>query len=239
MSDVAMLYNQYRCIGCRACQVACKAWNENPGEKTTFNGNYENPPRLTGTTWTRMILRDEGGWLFRAERCMHCTDANCVTACPVEAQSYYPQGFVVTNQERCIGCRACVLACPYGVVNEDKESGTAKKCHFCFDRVLNGAEPACVKSCPTDALTYGDRNSLLSEAKEKAKKNGGIVYGEKEFFGLHHLYLLKAGIHESELPEFGHSISLGLESDWAIGLLGVGGLLGTAYALLKWQKGDE
>lgn len=184
-------------------------------------------------------MKDEEGWLFRAERCMHCTDANCVTACPVEAQSYYPQGFVVTNQERCIGCKACVLACPYGVVNEDKISGTAKKCHFCFDRVLNSLEPACVKVCPTDALTFGKRSDLLITARKIVKEKDGVLYGDKEFLGLHHIFVLKDTIHQNELPKFGHSISRSLITNWMVGLLGVGGFLGAAHAFLNLMERGE
>jgi len=116
----ATLIDVSKCTGCRACQVACKAWNDLPAESTSCLGCYENPPDLTANTWSRVAFYEverEGGefaWLFRSVRCMHCTEASCVEVCPTGAASHVGD-IVVIDQEWCIGCGYCVEACPFHI----------------------------------------------------------------------------------------------------------------------------
>jgi len=188
-------------MACRGCQVACKQWNEQKAEVTTNRGTYENPPDLSWDTWIKMEFREVGSngnlrWLFTRRACMHCTDAACVTVCPTKALYYHELGFVAYDSAKCSGCGYCVEACPFDVPRSGSGAitgiRTMNKCTFCLDRISNGYEPACVKTCPPGALTYGDRATLLAEAKARVAELGGnaTLYGENELGGLHVLYVL-------------------------------------------------
>ncbi len=190
-SRMAILIDTTRCIACRSCQVACKQWNRMEPDKTANRGTYENPRDLTPNLYNRVrfIEKEDGGtikWLFLNERCMHCGDAGCMKVCPSPGALYRTkEGFVAFNREKCIACKYCVSACPFGVPRygaDDKVS----KCHLCFDRIEVGMAPACSKACPTQTLQYGPRNGLIA----KARASGKTVYGEADLSGLGVLYLL-------------------------------------------------
>lgn len=205
MADKAILYDPTRCTACRGCQVACKQWNEREGEETVNEGSYENPPDLSSQTWLKIEFNElerEGkiNWLFNRRACMHCTEASCEIVCPTGAILHTDEGFIHIDQEWCIGCGYCVQACPFNVPHIDEIEGTAKKCNLCtsvgLNRIAEGLEPACVKSCPTDALILGGRDELVAEGRQrvaalKAKGYGNAyLYGETELGGLHVLYVL-------------------------------------------------
>lgn len=198
MAEKATLIDVSKCMACRGCQVACKQWNQLPAEPTTNRGTYENPPDLSPRTVTRVIFREEAtegklSWLFRKHQCMHCTQAACVELCPSNAAYSNEFGFTEIDPKKCIGCGVCEKFCPFEVPRVDYETHKAKKCWFCLDRVSNGLEPACVKTCPTDALKFGDRQQLLDQAYQvmAQPENSGVrLYGERELGGLHVLYLL-------------------------------------------------
>ncbi len=206
MAKMAMLNDVSKCMACRACQIACKEWNELPAETTRNWGSYENPPHLTAHTWTRVSFRETTGseveWVFMKYQCMHCTIAPCVNNCPTGAMHKVNDNFVVVNQEWCIGCRYCVMSCPFNVVQFDAERGVAAKCTFCIDRVSNGLRPACAKACPTGAIEYGERDMLLAKAQQRVaylQSNGfpeAQVYGDTQLGGLHVIYVL------THAPEF-------------------------------------
>jgi len=205
----AILYDTTKCTACRACQVACKGWNELPAEATTNRGTYENPPDLSSQTWLKMEFREvgQGGqldWLFTRRACMHCTDAACVTVCPSGALYHHELGFVAYNKDICTGCGYCADFCPFHVPRSDRNwaTGVAKmdKCTLCttpgFDRIAGGWEPACVKTCPTDALIYGDRSQLVADGKKRVDAlrakgySNAYLYGDRELEGLHVMYVL-------------------------------------------------
>lgn len=202
---VAMLQDMTQCIACKACQVACKEWNELPATSTRNEGDYENPRDLGPTTWTRVQFLetpDETGdarWLFFKQQCMHCADAPCVKVCPTGALKNDPRGFVSFERDLCNGCGYCADFCPFGVARVDVGSvwtGGAKaaKCTMCEDRVSNGEQPACAKACPTAAITFGDRDELITAGKERVAalqaqgSTSANLYGEKERLGV--LYVL-------------------------------------------------
>jgi len=172
-------------------------------------GSYENPPDLSPQTWLKMEFREiePGGkvrWLFTRRACMHCTDAGCVRVCPNHSLYHHESGFVAYNKDTCTGCGYCIDACPFSVPRSTRNlaSGIAKmdKCTFCttagLDRIAEGWEPACVKTCPPKALEYGDRNELVAEGRKRvaalqAKGWGNAyLYGENELDGLHAMYVL-------------------------------------------------
>jgi formate dehydrogenase iron-sulfur subunit len=202
MSDKAILFDATKCMACRACQVACKGWNELPGEETTNRGSYENPPDLSTTTWLKIKFAEVssngsiGTWLFTRRACMHCTDAGCVKACPTKALYYHELGFVAYDKNLCSGCGYCEEFCPFDVPrlassgNDDGVLNKMDKCTFCANRVTRGEEPACVKTCPTEALVFGDRDKIVAMADARAAEVGGIVYGKDVVGGTHVLYVL-------------------------------------------------
>lgn len=198
----AILVDTSKCIACRGCQVACKQWHARQGEPTSFVGTYENPPDLSAQTWRKVRFVEMTGpdgqvrWRFISDACKHCTDASCLAVCPTGALFRRPWGAVDLNQEVCNGCRYCVAACPFGVVTFNEKTGRVDKCVLCPDRVEAGLEPACVTTCPTDALSFGDRDQLLSQAKKRVAElqakgeKGAQLYGERELSGLHQIFVL-------------------------------------------------
>jgi formate dehydrogenase iron-sulfur subunit len=200
-SSNAVLVDLTRCMGCRACQVACKAWNDNPGEVTQCLGCYDNPSGLSVDTWTLTQFNevvDESGklhWVFAKRQCMHCLHPACVSACPVQALHKLDSGPVVYDEEKCIGCRYCMVACPFNVPRIDFNEFLPEitKCTFCADRQAEGMEPACVKACPTDALVFGKRGDLLNTAVTRIANRPETyvnhIYGETEAGGTSWMYL--------------------------------------------------
>ena len=207
MVEKVELIDVSRCIGCRGCQIACKQWNQLPAGLTTNSGTYQNPPDLQANTWTLVHFREvsekEDGvdWLFWKDGCMHCTDATCVNLCPAGARFHLDSGAVGTDNEKCIGCQTCVVACPFGKPRYSEESNKAYKCNLCTDRVENDFSPACVKACPTGALKFGEKGEMIKLAYRRAQELGGdaSVYGDKFFGGTHIIYVLekKVGFYSS------------------------------------------
>lgn len=220
MADKAMLIDTSRCTACRGCQVACKQWNELAAEKTTFfapNAGYQNPPDLSADTYCLVTFNltekanGDPDWLFRKKQCMHCEDAACIEACPVDPKAMQRDpdtGFVYVNEDVCIGCRSCYEiagepTCPFGTPRYTTgDSPKSKKCWACLNRLTAGAvggdipQPACAKACPTGAIKYGDRATMISDGKARVSalqaqgKTEANLYGETEFGGLHSIYVL-------------------------------------------------
>lgn len=163
------------CIGCKACEVACKQWNQLPADGYAFSGeSYDNTGRLSGTTWRHVAFVEqmdraapaESRWMMMSDVCKHCTNAGCLEACPTGAIVRNEFGDVYVQPDVCNGCGYCVPSCPFGVVAIAEDQGTAQKCTLCYDRQKDGLEPACAKACPTDSITFGP----VEELKEKARR---------------------------------------------------------------------
>lgn len=197
----SVLVDATKCIGCRACQVACKQWNHLDSETTTNRGTCENPPKLSADTYTKMRFTElenagQFKWVFTKLQCMHCEDPGCASACPTKALHKLKSGPVVYDKSKCIGCRYCMVACPFEIPTYQWDSTTPwiRKCTFCADRQAAGLQPACVTTCPSGALKFGDREELLAEARERIDKAApgkyvNHIYGEKEVGGTSWLYL--------------------------------------------------
>src|SRR6188768_2503052 len=156
------LIDHRRCIGCHACTVACKAENDVPvGDFRTWV-KYQEKGRYPA------IKRH-----FAVLRCNHCTNAPCVTICPVNALSKRKDGIVDLDRDACIGCRACMQGCPYDAIYLNEDSGAAEKCHFCAHRVEKGLEPACVVVCPEGAIIAGDLHEPKSRIAQMVKEFQG------------------------------------------------------------------
>ena len=194
----AVLVDLSRCIGCRACQVSCKAWNGNAGEQTAASAAFTNPPAIDANTFTYVRFvehaqADAPAWSFVKVQCMHCEEPACASACPVKALTKTGLGAVAYDADRCMGCRYCMVACPFGSIGYEWEklNPRIRKCNFCEERQAEGQKPACVKTCPTNALLYGERDELLAEADRRLATGKYVshVYGKEEAGGTSWLYI--------------------------------------------------
>jgi formate dehydrogenase iron-sulfur subunit len=179
--QVAKLIDVTKCIGCKACQVACMEWNDLRGEIGTNIGQYQNPHDLDDSTWTLMrfaeVENTKGDleWLIRKDGCMHCQDPGCLKACPSPgAIVQYSNGIVDFHEESCIGCGYCVTGCPFDIPRISKKDHKAYKCTLCSDRVAVGLEPACIKSCPTGALVFGTKEDMKQHAGSRTSSRAAL-----------------------------------------------------------------
>jgi formate dehydrogenase iron-sulfur subunit len=202
--EVAKLIDESKCIGCKACQVACMNWNDLRDDVGHNVGVYDNPADLTPSSWTVMRFFETEPttgkleWLIRKDGCMHCADPGCLKACPSPgAIVKYSNGIVDFISENCIGCGYCVTGCPFDVPRVSKKDNKAYKCTLCSDRVAVGLEPACVKVCPTGAIGYGTKEDMVIYGEKRAKelqdrgfKEAGL-YNPEGVGGTHVMYVLK------------------------------------------------
>jgi formate dehydrogenase iron-sulfur subunit len=207
------------CIGCKACEVACKEWNGIPEDGLVFTGmSYDNTMGLGADTWRHVAFIEQpkqlagqvtGGhtgdaaegvrWLMSSDVCKHCTEAACLDVCPTGALFRTEFGTVVVQEDICNGCGYCVPACPYGVIDQRRGDGRVWKCTLCYDRLSVGQEPACAKACPTDSIQFG----ALDELRERA---------DRRLADLH-------GLGESDARLYGHDPDDGVGGDGAFFLL--------------------
>jgi len=186
---LAMFTDTSLCIGCRACQVACKQWNELEMEAPVWTGGYQNQEHFTQDTFRLVRFIEEPkangdlAWLLMSDVCKHCADAGCLDACPTGAIYRTEFGTVNINQDVCNGCRYCVSSCPFGVVSFNEKTGTAKKCTFCNDRIHNGLGPACAKACPTESIQFGFRDELVAKAQKRVETLKGMGFKEAHLYG--------------------------------------------------------
>jgi len=174
---VAKLIDTSSCIGCKACEVACQEWNDLPAETTVQVGTYQTLPETTPQFWNLIKFNehesDDGAfhWLLRKDQCMHCADPGCMKACPAPgAIVQYNNGIVDFQQENCIGCGYCIAGCPFNIPKMSRQTKKVYKCTLCVDRVSVGLEPACIKACPTNCLTFGEKEVLLQKAESRVKQ---------------------------------------------------------------------
>jgi formate dehydrogenase iron-sulfur subunit len=171
--EVAKLIDVSRCIGCKACQSACMEWNDLRDEVGEVAGTYTNPADLSAQSWTLMRFYEqqiEGSlqWLIMKDGCFHCAEPGCLKACPSPgAIVQYTNGVVDFHQESCIGCGYCISGCPFNVPRLSRQDDKAYKCTLCSDRISVGLEPACVKTCPTQALSFGSKEDMLAQAEHR------------------------------------------------------------------------
>jgi formate dehydrogenase iron-sulfur subunit len=211
LTPVAKLIDVSKCIGCKACQAACLEWNDKRADIGTFAGSYDNPADLTPEMFTLMRFTEWVNpetqnleWLIRKDGCMHCEDPGCLKACPAPgAIVQYSNGIVDFVHENCIGCGYCVRGCPFNIPRISKIDNKAYKCTLCSDRVAVGQGPACAKSCPTHAITFGTKEEMKKHAADRIKdlKSRGFanagLYDPPGVSGTHVMYVL----HHADQPE--------------------------------------
>jgi formate dehydrogenase iron-sulfur subunit len=173
------------CIGCKACEVACKEWNQVPEDGLEFTGmSFDNTQGLSADTWRHVAfieqrkpvgesqanLGSDFRWLMSSDVCKHCTDAACLDVCPTGALFRTEFGTVVVQEDVCNGCGYCVPACPYGVIGKREDDGRVWKCTLCYDRLGEGMEPACAKACPTNSIQFGELQELRTRADGRVEQ---------------------------------------------------------------------
>lgn len=188
-----ILFDVTQCIGCEGCMYACR-------EKNNLPDNSEH--KLSAKNYTVVKSKDD---LYYRQMCMHCEDPACASVCPVGALEKTAEGPVVYDSSKCMGCRYCMVACPFNVPKYQWGSANpvVSKCVMCYDRVKEGKMPACAEACPTGATTFGNRDELLTEAHRRIDENPDMyyphVYGEKEAGGTSVLILSSVAF-----PEIGY-----------------------------------
>jgi formate dehydrogenase iron-sulfur subunit len=193
-----ILVDTTRCIGCRRCEKACAEVNGLPIPDISESKNEDvlKEPRKTSDTQYTVITKyeTEKGTIFVPKRCMHCNQPGCAAACLVKAMKKRPTGHV-TWDSNCIGCRLCMISCPFDIPKFEYEKAMPRiqKCNLCYERFKKGELPGCVEACPTGALMSGSRRQILEEGKKRISDNPDKyvdhIYGEYEVSGTSHLYL--------------------------------------------------
>jgi formate dehydrogenase iron-sulfur subunit len=165
------------CIGCKACEVACKTWNAVPEDGILLSGmSYDNTIILNASTWRHVAFIERPGaddaddairWLMSSDVCKHCSEAACLDVCPTGALMRTEFGTVVVQDDVCNGCGYCVSACPFGVIARREDDGGAHKCTLCYDRIGDGLTPACAQACPTESIQFGPLDELRERAQAR------------------------------------------------------------------------
>jgi formate dehydrogenase iron-sulfur subunit len=185
------------CIGCKACEVACKQWNQLPDDGFVFTGlSYDNTAHLGASTWRHVafVERDKPlsqqrtgvgdfSWLLSSDVCKHCERAGCLESCPTGAIVRTEFNTVYVQPDICNGCGYCIVGCPFGVIDRREDDGRAWKCTLCYDRLKDDLEPACAKSCPTDSILFGEIDELRDVAGKRLAALHAEGVGEAYLYG--------------------------------------------------------
>ena len=256
----AILTDVTKCIGCAECVNACKVINNLPPDKPR---EWQKNDGLSSSNWTS-VLSD--GKNYVRKQCRHCVDPACVSVCPVGALQKTETGAVIYDSNKCLGCRYCMMACPYGIprYDWDKPVPYIKKCILCYDNIKAGKidQPACTQVCPQKATIYGERDELLKEAKRRIKsepkKYLNHIYGEKEVGGSNVFYITskdcplnflnyfsnRIGNHKQNygLPDINepipHATKIAMESV-PFAFVGMGAIMTGAYWIMKRRQALE
>jgi formate dehydrogenase iron-sulfur subunit len=213
------------CIGCKACEVACKQWNQLPGNEPAFGDGFDNTGSLDAQNWRHVQLIDNvpdqtlvagqgKAWLLMSDVCKHCSHASCMEVCPTGAIIRTEFDSVFIQPSVCNGCRNCIAACPYSVIGMDETTNVAQKCTLCYDRLQGGLEPACAKACPTQSIQFGTVTELRARAQQRVADlhSQGIsearLYGDDEsvYGGLNAFFLLMDEPEAYRLPNAANAV---------------------------------
>jgi formate dehydrogenase iron-sulfur subunit len=233
----AFLTDASLCIGCKACEVACKEWNELPDDGFSWSGNsYDNTRALGASTWRHVLFLEQKQpmgsqlaginepfrWQFLSDVCKHCANAGCLEACPTGSIVRTEVGSVFVQPDICNGCGYCVVSCPFGVIEKRPEDGRAFKCTFCYDRQKAGLIPACAKACPTESIQFGDLEVLRQRGKKRVQDLQERGYSDARIYdpeetsvgGIHAFSIILGEPEAYNLPPAPEVPTVYLKSAW-------------------------
>lgn len=252
----AFLTDSTLCIGCKACEVACKEWNGVAADELVWSGlSYDNTRALGARTWRHVKFVEgipeagKGGndpagspWNFSSDVCKHCETAGCLEACPTGALVRTEFESVFLQPDVCNGCGYCVVSCPFGVVEKDKEDGRAFKCTFCYDRQKAGLTPACAKVCPTESIQFGELEDLRDRAERRIAQLKDRGVGDASIYdpvdssvkGTHAIFIVRGDQKMYNLPPNPEVPTTYLRAGWTSAAIAAGAMLaGTLLAFLS------
>ncbi len=255
----AFLTDSTLCIGCKACEVACKEWNQVPSDLAAWSGlSYDNTAGLGASTWRHVKfvevppVEGSGGnapavasWLFSSDVCKHCEEAGCLEACPTGALVRTEFGGVYLQADVCNGCAYCVPSCPFGVLQRREGDGRAFKCTFCYDRQKARMEPACAKACPTESIKFGEIEELRQVARQRLEvlrergMSGASLYdpAETSVGGIHAFFIVRGDARAYNLPPHPEVPTVYLKRGWTSAAVGAGAMLaGVLLAFLTAKR---
>lgn len=259
----AFLTDSTLCIGCKACEVACKEWNGLDADGLDFAGfSYDNTTALGHSTWRHVkFIEGEpepgiGGndaekisWVFSSDVCKHCEVAGCLEACPTGSLIRTEFGGVYLQPDICNGCAYCVISCPFGVVQKNEDDGRAFKCTFCTDRQKAGLEPACAKACPTESIKFGRIDDLRRETRERMEvlrargMHDAQIYDpvDTSVGGIHSIFIIRGAPEAYNLPPRPEVPTTYLRDGWksaAMEALTMVATIAGAFLALRKTKGQ-
>jgi formate dehydrogenase iron-sulfur subunit len=245
------------CIGCKACEVACKEWNQLEGDGMEWSGfSYDNTGALGHSSWRHVkfvefgeeVTSGRGGnapdaasWVFSSDVCKHCVNAGCLEACPTGALVRTEFGGVFLQPDVCNGCAYCVISCPFGVVQRNPADGRAFKCTFCYDRQKAGLKPACAQACPTESIQFGELDELRARAQQRLLELHARGMEDAQLYdptetsvgGLHAAFIVRGDPRAYNLPARPEVPTIHLRAGWTSSALAAGLMLaGTLLAFL-------
>jgi formate dehydrogenase iron-sulfur subunit len=253
-TTTAFLTDSTLCIGCKACEVACKEWNGVEEDGLNWSGfSYDNTGSVGHSTWRHVKFVEHapepgfGGnanpssWVFSSDVCKHCENAGCLEACPTGAIVRTEFGGVYVQPDVCNGCSYCVVACPFGVVQRNLEDGRAFKCTFCYDRQKVGLQPACAKACPTESIKFGEIEQLKLVAQERLQVLEGRGMDDAQLYdptdtsvgGIHAMFIVRGDPRQYNLPPNPEVPTIYARRGWTSSAVAAGLLLfGSLFAFL-------
>jgi formate dehydrogenase iron-sulfur subunit len=263
MTVTAFLTDSTLCIGCKACEVACKEWNGIADDGLNWSGfSYDNTGALGASTWRHVKFVENtpqpgwGGnapelnaWSFSSDVCKHCENAGCLEACPTGSIVRTEFGGVYIQPDICNGCGYCIVSCPFGVVERRDVDGRAFKCTFCYDRQKAGLVPACAKACPTESIKFGEIESLRLRAAERVEELHSRGMQDANLWdasdtsvgGTHAMFIVRGDPRAYNLPPKPEVPTIYLKKGWIASALAGALLLGGSVAafLLDGQRSQN
>lgn len=248
----AFLTDSTLCIGCKACEVACKEWNQLPDDGMNWSGlSYDNTGAVGHSSWRHVKFvegKPEPGfggnaakslsWEFSSDVCKHCENAGCLEACPTGSLVRMEFGAVYLQPDICNGCSYCVVACPFGVVQRNEKDGRAFKCTFCSDRQRVGLQPACAKACPTESIKFGTLDQLRVDAVERVERLHSQGMEDAQLYdprdtsvqGIHSMFIVRGDPRQYNLPPKPEVPTIYLKDGWRASALAAGLLVAATLA---------
>ena len=255
MTTTAFLTDSTLCIGCKACEVACKEWNDVPPAGYAWSGHsYDNTGALGHSTWrhvkfvetacagNRLPVPGDPMWQFSSDVCKHCEHAGCLEGCPTGAIVRTEFGGVFVQEDVCNGCGYCVVTCPFGVIDRRPGDGRAFKCTFCYDRQKAGLKPACATACPTESILFGPLDEMQAKAAARVETLHARGVADATLYdaantsvgGIHALFVLRGDPEHFNLPANPVVPTAHLKAGWTSAAVASIGLAAAAVAALRW-----